>query len=81
MNRKDPLLERQKLLQMLAKKTGRDAARVEQELAKGDVSGVLGGLDDASKAEAEKVLADPELIRQILESPQMKAFLRQITGG
>lgn len=80
MNRKDPL-EKQKLIRMLAQKTGRSEAQVEQELSKGDVSGVLSGLDTASKAEAEKVLADPKLIRQLLESQQMKEFLRQITGG
>lgn len=81
MNRKDPSQERQKLLQLLAQKTGRDAAQTEKELARGDVSGVLSGMDDAARAEAEKVLSDPQLIRQLLESPRMKEFLRQITGG
>ena len=81
MNRKDPSQERQKLLQLLAQKTGRDATQTEKELARGDVSGVLSGMDDAARAEAEKVLSDPQLIRQLLESPRMKEFLRQITGG
>ena len=80
MKQKSSQPDAEKLLQMLAGKTGRDPAQIRRELSGGDVSGVLSGMDAASRAQAEKVLSDPKLIRQMLESPQMKAFLKKLGG-
>lgn len=73
--------QRQELLRMLAGKTGRDPAVLERELARGELKGVLGGMDPAARAEAERVLGDPKRIRQMLEQPQVKELLRKLNGG
>lgn len=72
--------DRQKLLQMLADRTGRDPAALGRELDRGNLSGLLGSMDAASRAEAERVLGDPELMKKMLSSPQVKELLRRLGG-
>lgn len=82
MNQRNPQIpDQSQLLQLLAQKTGRDPAQMQQELSQGDVSGILGTMDASLRTTAEKVLADPALMQQMLQSPQIKELLKKLTGG
>lgn len=70
-----------RLLQMLAAKTGRDPAKLQQQLAQGKTAGLLEGMDPASRATAEKVLADPTLAQKMLQTPQVREMIQRLMNG
>lgn len=70
-----------RLLQILAAKTGRDPAEVQQQVQSGNTEALLSGMDPASRATAEKVLADPGFAQKLFQTPQIKEFLQRLMGG
>lgn len=77
MNQDDP----NRLLQMLAAKTGRDPAAIQRQIQSGDTESLFAGMDPASRATAEKVLADPGFAQKLFQTPQVKEFLQRLMGG
>ncbi|MDD6033953.1 MAG: hypothetical protein PUC47_10830 [Oscillospiraceae bacterium] len=74
------LPDQNQLLQLLARKTGRDPAQM-QQLFQGNTAGLLEGMNPEARATAEKVLADPALAAQLLQSPQVRELLQRLMGG
>ena len=75
------LPDQNQLLQLLARKTGRDPAQMQQQLSQGNTAGLLEGMNPDARAAAEKVLADPALAAQLLQSPQVRELLQRLMGG
>ena len=75
------LPDQNQLLQLLARKTGRDPAQMQQQLFQGNTAGLLEGMNPEARATAEKVLADPALAAQLLQSPQVRELLQRLMGG
>ena len=69
------------LLQLLARKTGRDSVQMQQQLSQGNTAGLLEGMNPEARATAEKVLADPALAAHLLQSPQVRELLQRLMGG
>lgn len=70
-----------RLLQMLAAKTGQDPKKLQQQLAQGNAAGLLERMDPASRATAEKVIADPSLAQKMLQTPQIREMIGRLMGG
>lgn len=75
------LPDQNQLLQLLARKTGRDPAQMKQQLSQGNAAGLLEGMNPEARAAAEKVLADPALAAQLLQSAQVRELLQRLMGG
>ena len=71
----------QKLLQMLSAKTGKSVSQLEQQAARGDLAGLTSGLDPATRATVNKLIADPQAAKKLASSLQVQALLQKLLGG
>ena len=63
------LPDQNQLLQLLARKTGRDPAQMQQQLFQGNTAGLLEGMNPEARAAAEKVLAATAI--DLLDKPEL----------
>ena len=71
----------QKLLQMLSAKTGKSVSQLEQQAARGDLAGLTSGLDPATRATVNKLIADPQAAKKKGQLPPGAGPASETAGG
>lgn len=69
------------MLKATARRMGTTPEALKQAAQKGEVSPMLGQLDQGQAAALEKVLNDPEAAKKLLSTPQAQALLRLFGQG
>ena len=67
-----------KLFGELSKQLGMSGEQIKNAAADGNVSSILSKADPNDRRQAEEILSDPEKTRQILNSPQAQALIKNL---
>ena len=69
------------LLKLAAQRMGTTPEALQRAAQNGDLSSMLGRLDQNQAAAMEHVLSDPEAAKKLLSTPQAQALLRLLSQG
>ena len=69
------------MLRSAAQRMGTTPEALQRAAQNGDLSSMLGRLDQNQAAAMEHVLSDPEAAKQLLSTPQAQALLRLLGQG
>lgn len=68
------------LLQMASKKMGTTPEELKRKLSTNNVQDTLKGMSPNDAAKVQQVLSNPALAKQLLNSPQAQAILKNMMG-
>ena len=68
------------LLQMASKKMGTTPEELKRKLSTNNVQDTLKGMSPNDAAKVQQVLSNPTLAKQLLNSPQAQAILKNMMG-
>ena len=69
------------LLKLTAQRMGTTPEALKQAAQNGDLSRMMGNMDQNQSAAMQKVLNDPEAAKKMLSSPQAQKLLQMFQGG
>lgn len=69
------------MLRSAAQRMGTTPEALQRAAQNGDLSSMLGRLDQNQAAAMEHVLSDPEAAKKLLSTPQAQALLRLLSQG
>lgn len=68
------------LLNLASKKLGTNKQDLQQQLNQGKVNDFMGKLNPAQASQLQQALSNPLIAKQMLNSPQAQAILKQLMG-
>ncbi len=71
----------QRLLNIAGQKLGADPNHLKQQLESGRLNDLLGQMNPQQSAQLNRLLQDPEALKQTLSSPAVRAMLGNLLGG
>ncbi len=72
---------RNDIMQELSKKLGASSSEIESSAKSGNIENILSKMSPAQQAKVRSLLNNPEETRKILESPQVQALMRKLSGN
>ena len=69
------------LLKLTAQRMGTTPEALKQAAENGDLSKMMGNMDQTQSAAMQKVLTDPDAAKKLLSSPQAQKLLQMFQGG
>lgn len=69
------------LLKLTAQRMGTTPEALKQAAENGDLSRMMGNMDQNQSAAMQKVLTDPDAAKKLLSTPQAQKLLQMFQGG
>jgi methyl coenzyme M reductase subunit C-like uncharacterized protein (methanogenesis marker protein 7) len=69
------------MFNFVGQKLGRDPQELRQQIENGQLDQITQKLDPQQKQQIESIMSDPGAINRILQNPQVKRMIEQLTKG